>query len=84
MNAVMGLVVRSKAGRDKNIFFVITEVCGEYVYISDGRYRPLENQKKKNIKHLAFTAITIPTSSLKTNKQIKKALHSYNYGTVQS
>ncbi len=84
MNIVMGLVVRSKAGRDKDIFCVVIKVDGDYVYLSDGKYRKLENPKKKNIKHISLTAKTIPASSLKTNKQIRKALHSYNYEKVQS
>ena len=80
MNMVMGLVVRSIAGRDKGLYLIVTGLEGDAVYVCDGKHRPLEKPKKKNIKHLATTAITIPASSLKTNKQIRKALHPYNFG----
>ncbi|MGN0550485.1 MAG: KOW domain-containing RNA-binding protein [Acutalibacteraceae bacterium] len=84
MDIKAGVVARSAAGRDKNTFFVIMSVEGDFAYICDGRTRPLERQKKKNIRHLSLTASVIPESSLKTNKQIRKALHPYNFGEEQS
>ena len=51
-----GQIVRSKAGRDKNRFFVIVMIRDEdYVYISDGDLRKIEKPKLKKIKHLAKT-----------------------------
>ena len=49
----IGQVVKSRAGRDKgNIFLVVDIVDDEYVLISDGDIRKLDNPKKKKIKHL--------------------------------
>ena len=49
----IGQVVKSRAGRDKgNIFLVVDVVDDEYVLISDGDIRKLDNPKKKKIKHL--------------------------------
>lgn len=57
-NDQIGTVVYSKAGRDKNKFFIITGIVDEqYVYISDGSLRLVEKQKKKKKKHLTFTNI---------------------------
>jgi len=57
-NDHLAKVVYSKAGRDKDKFFIIISVLDEkYVYISDGSLRSISKPKKKKIKHLAFTNI---------------------------
>lgn len=48
----VGQLVRSKAGRDKGIDFVVVKADNGYVYVADGRMRKLENPKKKKIKHI--------------------------------
>ncbi len=57
----VGTVVRSKAGRDKGQFYLSGE-CEppDIVYLYDGKYRKLENPKKKKLKHLATTNTVIP------------------------
>ncbi|WP_315118748.1 KOW domain-containing RNA-binding protein [uncultured Clostridium sp.] len=55
-NDQIGKVVYSKAGRDKDKFFIVTGVLDEqYVSIADGSLRPIEKPKKKKIRHLVFT-----------------------------
>ena len=50
----LGQVVRSRAGRDKNRFFIVVMIRDEdYVYIADGDLRKIEKSKLKKIKHLA-------------------------------
>ncbi len=52
----VGTVVISKAGRDKGRYFIVTDVIdGDFVSISDGKLRKIENPKKKKIKHLIIT-----------------------------
>lgn len=80
MQIVEGSVVRATAGRDKGGFFAVIEVDDTCAYLSDGRRRKLETPKKKKLRHLAPTATVIPASSLKTNRQIRKALHPFNFG----
>ena len=48
----VGQLVRSKAGRDKGVDFVVVKSDNGYVYVADGRMRKLENPKKKKIKHI--------------------------------
>lgn len=49
----MGQVVLSKAGRDKDSYFIVVEITGNgYVLISDGYTRKIENPKRKKLKHL--------------------------------
>lgn len=47
-----GMLVKSKAGRDKSGIYVIISVKNEYVYLADGDERTLRRPKKKNTKHL--------------------------------
>ena len=71
---MIGRIVSSKAGRDKNYFLVIVEQEGNFVYVCDGKERPIERPKRKNIKHLAFTNTVITQDSLKSNKSLRKAI----------
>jgi ribosomal protein L14E/L6E/L27E len=49
----VGQVVRSKAGRDKDRVFLVSEILDQqHVLLVDGDLRRLANPKKKKIKHL--------------------------------
>ena len=51
----IGRVVLSKQGHDKGRWFVVVGVLDErHILIADGRTRPLEKPKKKQIKHLKW------------------------------
>lgn len=85
MDIFLGQIVRSKAGRDKGRWFLITGYLDEdHVLIVDGDLRKLEKPKKKKIKHLEFcnkVDFTIKdklTKNLKiTNSEIRKILAEY-------
>lgn len=48
-----GQLVRSRAGRDRGKHYVVLKVLDDrYVLLVDGKKRPLENPKKKNVVHL--------------------------------
>lgn len=53
----MGRVVISKAGKDKGRWFVIVgiDVDGERLILCDGKRRPIERPKRKNVIHVQFT-----------------------------
>lgn len=82
MNAVLGQVVISRAGRDAGRKFVVVNVLDpNFVEISDGGLRRLEKPKKKKIKHLKITDEKIESLEEKlksgskiTNAEIRKAL----------
>jgi ribosomal protein L14E/L6E/L27E len=58
-NDLIGKIVYSKAGRDKDQYFVIVGILNEnFVYIANGDIRNIENPKKKKVKHLIFTEKT--------------------------
>jgi len=82
LSVVLGQVVYSKAGRDNGKIFIITGLIdANYVYISDGDLRRVENPKKKKLKHLVITKNIVDSISQKlstdnrvTNAEIRKAL----------
>lgn len=70
-----GTVVIAKAGKEKGGFYVVVQVLDpRYVLISDGRRRPLEKPKKKNIAHLQRTNYNI--GEISTNRQLRTYLNS--------
>ena len=71
---MVGRIVFSKAGRDKNHPMVVVSADDKFLYLCDGKERPLERPKRKNKKHLQFTNTVLEKSSYSTNKSLKKAL----------
>lgn len=76
-----GVIVKNKAGREKDRLYLVIEIDDNYVYVVDGETRQLENPKKKNKKHLTTTGqqlqITINTQSNdipNENAKIRKEL----------
>ena len=84
MNAGMtGMLATSKAGHDKDTVYIIVKEENEYVYVSDGRLKTLENPKKKNKKHIQIIKqlpkeITeVFTQENFRNEEIKRAIKLY-------
>ena len=74
---MIGQIVCSKSGRDKGYFMVVVQEDDSYIYVCDGKERPLERPKKKNVKHLSLTKTVLCENEFKTNKSLKKALAVY-------
>ena len=74
---MIGRVVCSKSGRDKGYFMVIVKEDSDFLYVCDGKERPLERPKRKNAKHLSLTNTVFSENEFKTNKSLKKALAVY-------
>lgn len=47
-----GYLARSLAGHDKGRLYIILEAAGEYVSLTDGKSRPVEQPKRKKKKHI--------------------------------
>lgn len=77
MEPKRGQVVRSIAGHDKGGFLTIIEVAPPFALVCDGKARPLERPKRKKIFHLAPAETILPEAALKTNLQIRAALHPF-------
>lgn len=69
-----GRIVKSKAGHDREDFFVVIATLGEFAMIADGKHRKLQNPKKKNKKHLAPTKELVDVSGITTDKQLRAVL----------
>lgn len=82
MNAAVGQIVVSRAGRDAGRTFVVVKVIDDlFVEICDGDLRKVEKPKKKKVKHLNITDKTaeglaekLKSSDRITNAEIRKAL----------
>ncbi len=72
-----GQIVKSAAGHDKGLFFVVLGIEGGFALIADGKSRKLEKPKRKSIKHLKYTNTVSDTDNL-TNKKLRSVLNSYN------
>ena len=76
MDIAKGCVVIAKAGRDKGRPFVVLEVTDNgYALIADGKSRPLERPKKKNLIHLQATAAAV--DCVTTNRQLRIFLREF-------
>lgn len=76
---MIGEIVFSKAGRDRNKAMVITVVTENYLLVCDGKERRLERPKRKNPKHLQFTGLSLEPHRFETNRALRKALKAYSY-----
>lgn len=81
-NDLIGKVVLSKAGRDKDhLYVIIREIDEDYVLLSNGSTKTVEKPKKKKIKHLNFLETVddeikeaITNSDKSTDLKIKRFL----------
>lgn len=77
MEAKSGMIVRSRAGRDKGNFLVVLSVDEDFVYVADGKERKLVSPKKKRLKHVAFTNTVINTRDL-TDKKLRSVIAEFS------
>ena len=81
MEYTVGQVVISKQGRDQCGAFVVVALEGDFLYLADGKKRPLSRPKKKRKKHVQKTNTVFPQIRQKIlengyllDADIKKAL----------
>lgn len=83
MNYEAGMLAWSRAGHDKDKLYVIVKTEGEYVYLSDGRLKPVEHPKKKKIRHIQIVR-QIPEELLGLNietiknEEIRKVIRRFS------
>ncbi|AZO96524.1 KOW domain-containing RNA-binding protein [Halocella sp. SP3-1] len=81
----LGDLVISTAGRDEGKYYLVVKIVDEdYIQVSDGDKKRIENPKRKNIKHVRpagyhFEEISIWLLEGKRvrNEDIKKAIKDY-------
>ncbi len=78
MEIQIGLVVYSRAGRDKGGFMAVVGQEGETLLLCNGKDRPLERPKKKNRKHICLTSTVLDNGSMSTNRSLRRTLKSFS------
>lgn len=74
----VGTVVRSLAGRDKaRLLAIVGEKDGKAL-VCDGKERPLERPKTKNIRHIESVGVSLAPQELETNRVLRNALRRLN------
>ena len=69
-----GSVVLSLSGRDKNTLLAVTGTDERYIYVCDGKARPLLNPKRKNPKHVQPVEKCLSQAQMRSDKSLRKAL----------
>lgn len=73
MEDLKGAVIQSLAGKDRGRYYVAVEADGRFVFVSDGRTRKLLRPKKKSLKHISLTGMTVDMADM-TDKKLRKTL----------
>ena len=73
-----GRVVISLAGRDKGRLLAVMQADKNCVQVCDGKERPVERPKSKNIRHVEATEFSLSDDEISTNRALKKALRRYS------
>ena len=73
-----GRVVISLAGRDKGKLLAVMQEEENRVLISDGKERPVDRPKSKNIRHVEITDSLLSEADRSTNRALRKALGRLN------
>lgn len=77
MEIRVGSVVIAKAGRDKGRAFVVTALPdSRTALIADGKTRPIERPKRKNIIHLQATRAAV--DQITTDRQLRIFLKGFS------
>ncbi len=71
---MIGQIVCSKKGRDRDTFLAVIKEEQGFAFVCDGKERPIERPKKKNVKHLSFTNNALDENCFNSNKALRKAL----------
>lgn len=69
-----GRIVKSLAGRDKGYYLAVMQVENGCVILCDGKERPIDRPKSKNIRHVEATEFSLSETELASNRALRKAL----------
>ena len=66
--------VISRSGRDSGRFLSVVATDERYVYVCDGKRRPLDNPKRKNPVHLVSLDERLNDEAFRSDRALRKAL----------
>lgn len=85
-----GLFATSRSGHDKGCLYVVVGEDERSLYLSDGKYKPLEKPKRKNKRHVQIINVRAldviaheagAERGLRSNEQIKRAIKLFGQKT---
>ena len=68
---VLGGVCKSTQGRDKDKYYLISSIDGEFVFVVDGKYKKVTAPKRKNLKHIYLLPERVEEIAEKLLKGVK-------------
>ena len=68
-----GMVVRATAGKEQGGFYLVTALEEHFALLADGKHRPIERPKRKNLRHIAPTSTVWELQGL-TNRELRRRL----------
>ncbi len=77
MQLQVGMVVCATAGKEKDNFYIVTQLDGRAVYLADGKHRTLSKPKRKNVKHIRPTTEIWELNEL-TDRALRRKLQERN------
>ncbi len=69
-----GKVIVSLAGRDKGRLLAVMQADKNRVLVCDGKERPIDRPKSKNIRHVGVTEASLSEDEMRGNRALQKAL----------
>lgn len=72
-----GALAKSLAGHDKGDIFVIIRETEEYVFLVDGKKRPVKEPKRKNKKHIQVIYSGLKHNEKLTDEEIRRLIRCY-------
>ena len=69
-----GTVVKSLAGRDKGKLLAVMRDCEGSVLVCDGKERPIDRPKSKNIRHIECVGLSVTENDMGSDRALRKAL----------
>ncbi len=70
-----GRVVISLRGRDRGRLLAVLRAQGSTVILADGKERPVDRPKAKNIRHIEATDIVLGEEAFISDRHLRRALN---------
>lgn len=67
-------MVVSSCGRDKGSLLAVLQAEDGCLWVADGKKRPLQRPKRKNLRHVFPTGLTADEASMATNRELRRTL----------
>ncbi|MCH5148076.1 MAG: KOW domain-containing RNA-binding protein [Clostridiales bacterium] len=77
---VLGGVCKSTQGRDKDKYYLIFLIDGEFVLVVDGKYKKVSAPKRKNLKHLYL----LPEKNEEIAEKLSKGVKVYDAEVISA